>query len=308
MLKKFLTVVAIISLFTTPALAETLEVVKATSAPTIDGTDEGAWDAAPALSVAVSQIPDTIVDTNKEKQTGKYAKNWTKSKPNDTHTVKLKAMYSDDMIYFQAQWADSSKDDQHKPFKWEGDKADGEYINGKEREDRLAMQFPISGEFNSNMLAEATSVIDIWQWKAARTNPAGIIHDKHHLRSTAPLTGKFSTHYSAGGKEVYLARKSDGGESPYKSNKIDPFVYQGDVVTQYIAYIPTTADAADVQAKGAWKDGTWTVEIARKLDTGNHETDTVFDPAKATQMAIAVFDSAGDHFHAVSNEIDIHFK
>mgnify|MGYP002640585990 CR=1 FL=1 len=308
MLKKVLTAIAIISLFTSPALSETLEVIKATTAPTIDGVDEGAWATAPVLAVAVSQIPDKIVDVNKEKQTGKYAQNWTKTKPNDTHEVKLKAMYSGDMIYFQAQWADSTMDDQHKPFKWEGDKADGEYVNGKEREDRLALQFPISGDFNSNMLAEASSVIDMWQWKAARTNAAGVIHDKHHLRSTSPLSGKFSTHYSAGGKEVYLARKNDGGESPYKSNKIDPFVYQGDVIAQYIPYVPAAADAADVQAKGAWKDGIWTVEIARKLDTGNHETDTIFDPAKPTQMAIAVFDKAGDHFHAISNEIDVLFK
>ena len=158
------------------------------------------------------------------------------------------------------------------------------------------------------MLAEVDSVIDMWQWKAARTNAAGILHDKHHVRSQTPLAGKFSTHYSAGGKEIHIVRKNDGDVSPYQSNKIDPFIYQGDVVAQYIPFVPEVADAADVQAKGSWKDGFWTVEIARKLDTGHHDSDTVFDPAKSIQTAIAVFDSAGDHFHAVSNEINISFK
>jgi len=308
MLKKTLGIFVLCCVLTVPAWAETLEIVKTSIIPTIDGVDEAAWAAAPELSVAVSQIPEKIIAVNKEKQTGKYASNWSKEKPNNTHEVKLKALYSDDMIYFQAKWADSSMGDLQKPFKWEGDKADGEYIDGKEREDRLAMQFPISGEFNSNMLAEVDSVIDMWQWKAARTNAAGILHDKHHVRSVTPLTGQFSTHYSADGKEVYLSRKNDGGVSPYKSNKIDPFIYQGDVVAQYIPFVPEVADAADVQAKGVWTDGVWTLEIARKLDTGNHESDTVFDPAKPSQMAVAVFDSAGDHFHAVSNEIKIIFK
>ncbi len=307
-MKKSLLVLVCCTFLSSAAWAETLEVAKTTAVPEVDGVEEAAWATAPELTVSVSQVPPKIIATNKAKQTGKYAKNWSKEKPNATNEVKLKALYTDDMIYFRAKWADSSQDDQHKPFKWEGSKEDGEYLAGKEREDRLAMQFPISGDFNSNMLAELNSVVDMWQWKAARTNAAGVIHDKHHVRSNAPLTGKFSTHYSADGKEVYVARKSDGGKSPYKSNKIDPFEYQGDTVVQYTPYVPDVADAADVKAKGAWKDGFWTVEIARKLDTGNHESDTVFDPAKKTQTAIAVFDSAGDHFHAVSNEIDVVFK
>ena len=295
-------------LLASPSWAETLTVTKTASVPVIDGVEEAAWAAAPETKIAVGQVPEAMIATNKEKQAGKYAKNWAKSKPNATTEVGLKAMYSDDMIFIRAKWADSSQDDQHKPFKWEGSKEGGEYLKGKEREDRLAIQWPISGEFNSNMLAEVDAVLDVWQWKAARTNAAGIIHDKSHIRSTKPLTGKFSTHYSSSGKEVYVARPGDGGVSPYKSNKIDPFEYQGDMVVQYIPVVPDVADAADVQARGIWESGLWTVEIARKLDTGNHATDTVFDPSKQTQAAIAVFDHAGDHFHATSNEIDVVFK
>ena len=288
MLKKILPVFVVSCLLVSPALAASLQVVKATSVPAIDGIDEAAWAAAPELSVPVAPIPGNMAAMNKQMQKGKYAKNWTKSKSNATSTVKLKALYTDDMIYLQARWADDSKDDQHKPFKWEGSKEDGEYLAGKEREDRLAFQFPIKGEFSSNMLAEVESVVDVWQWKAARTNAAGLMHDKTHIRSMQPLTGKFSTHYSAAGKEIYVARPGDGGASPYKSNKVDPFEYQGDVVAKYLPVVPDVADAADVKAKGAWKDGVWTLEIARKLDTGNHASDSVFVRAPDANIACRV--------------------
>lgn len=265
------------------AWADTLTVTKAASALSVDGVEDAVWASAPESVVIVSQVPDTIVAVNKEKQAGKYAKNWGKSKPAATTEVLLKAVYTDDMIYFLVKWADSSMDDQHKPFKWEGSKEDGEYLSGKEREDRFAMQWPISGEFNSNMMAEVDAVVDIWQWKAARTDAAGILHDKSHIRSTKPLCGKFSTHYSLSGNGVYVARPGDGGVSPYKSNKIDPFEYQEDLVVQYIPLVPDVADAADVKAKGKWDNGFWTVEIARKLDTGNHASDTVFEPSKKTK-------------------------
>ncbi len=307
MMKRGFLVFALCTLLSTSAWAG-LEVVKTSVVPEIDGVEDSVWASAPELTVQVAQVPAAIIAKNKEMQTGKYAKNWTKAKPNATTDVKLKALYSDDMIFIRAKWADNSMDDQHKPFKWEGSKDDGEYIAGKEREDRLAFQFPIKGEFSANMLAEVESVVDVWQWKAARTNAAGVIHDKTHIRSMKQLTGKFSTHYSAGGKEIYVARPGDGGKSPYKSNKIDPFEYQGDVIAQYVPLVPDVADAADVKAKGVWKDGFWTVEIARKLDTGNHDTDSVFDPAKGSKSAIAVFDHAGDHFHAASDIFDLTFK
>ena len=275
-MKKLILLLAVV-LIACPAWAATLTVVKTTTVPEIDGVEDAAWGVAPELTVSVAPVPAPIAAMNKEKQNGKYAKNWTKEKPNATTAVKLKALYSDDTIFIRAMWADSSRDDQHKPFKWEGSKEDGEYLAGKEREDRLAFQFPIKGEFSANMLGEVEAVVDIWQWKAARTNAAGVAHDKSHVRSMQPLTGKFSTHYSGGGKEIYVTRPGDGGVSPYKSNKIDPFEYQGDVVVQYLPVVPDVADAADVKAKGAWKDGFWTVEIARKLDTGHHDSDTVFD-------------------------------
>jgi len=54
-----------------------------------------------------------------------------------------------------------------------------------------------------------------------------------------------------------------------------------------------TGSAADVRAKGVWRDGRWTVELQRRLFTG-HDDDTRFEPARRYKMAISTHDRSGD--------------
>ncbi len=285
---------------------ETLHVVKVEKAPTVDGTTEEIWDNIPETVISLARIPQQLVDANKQYQKGKYTKKWQQEKYTKATKLRLKAARSNDKIFFLARWQDDSKDDLHKPWKWEGDKASGEYLSGKEREDRFAFMFPISGKFSSNKLSGNEMVADVWQWKAARTNPVGIIHDKSHIVSKDKPKGKSALHYTAAGEAVYVSRPGDG-PSPYKSNKIDPFTHQGDVISRYIPTKPDHPDAIDVQAKGVWSNNNWIVEIGRKLDTGNPATDIRFDTATETYLAAAVFNHAGDHFHAVSSVIKVVF-
>ncbi|MDF1552086.1 MAG: ethylbenzene dehydrogenase-related protein [Deferrisomatales bacterium] len=287
---------------------EVLQAKQVAAPPSVDGTAEALWDAVPGTMVKLAPVPAALVAINREKQSGKYAKNWGKDNYTSVAEVELKAVYTANEVFFLARWKDASKDDQHKPFKWEGDKKAGEYVNGEEREDRLAFQFPIHGEFSANMLSATERVVDVWQWKAARTNGAGLLHDKHHVYAKSEPKGKFSTHYTADGTPIYIVRANDGGVSPYKTNKVDPFTYQGDLVAQYLPIVPEQADAADVRARGRWQDGQWTVEAGRKLDTGHADTDAVFAPPRATKLAVAAFDHAGDHFHAVSGVVELTFE
>lgn len=274
------------------------------SAPVVDGIADPSWSAIPATKISISPIPKPLIEANKTHQQGKYAKNWAQSKYTNIDHVELKATHDGTHIYFLARWPDASKDDQHKPFVWTGAKDDGEYTSGKEREDRLSMMFPIKGDFSYNKLAGNESSVDIWQWKAARSNGSGVLHDKHHIYTNTQPKGKSSLHYTASGQPIYVSRISDVGGSPYKSQKVDPFTYQGDLVPKYIAN-ENSGDAADVKAKGVWADGYWTVEIQRKLDTGHHESDTVFRTGFSSLFAIAAFDHVGDHFHATSKEVEM---
>ncbi len=292
--------------FASVSFAQTLHVKKVAAPPVIDGSADAIWQDATPISVSVSPVDMELIKINKEKQKGKYAKNWAKDKHTKISQVQVRAVYTDVEIFFLATWQDETKDDQHKPWKW--NKEAKEYETGIEREDRLSFRFPISGEFQPTMLAPVDADVDVWQWKAARTNPGEYIHDKHHLYSPNELKGKFSTHYSPEGKEVYMARVTDGGKSPYSSNDIDPFNHQGDLVPLYIPRTPEDPDGKDVKAKGVWKDNSWTVEIGRKLDTGHKETDAVFNPATGTKMDMAVFDHVGDHFHATSDTITVVFE
>jgi hypothetical protein len=303
-----ITAIACLLLVAVPVPAqEVLHVQKISAAPSIDGKVDTIWDSVSPSIIKVEKIPDEIIEVNLQKQKGKYARNWEKTGFTEIRQIELKAVLTGNRIYFLARWQDDTRDNQHKPWVWQGDKKTGEYVAGKEREDRLVFMFPIKGTFDANMLSDKEGVVDVWQWKAARTNPVGIIHDKSHIYSKTPLKGKYSIHYTAVGSDIYISRPSDGGISPYKANKIDPFKYIGQTTPKYIPFVPENDDATDVQAKGAWQSGTWSVEAGRLLDTGHAETDTVFKPGQGTEMAIAVFNHSSDHFHAVSQVIKVVF-
>lgn len=303
-------IVALIGVVMASSVAadEVITAKKLMQGPSVDGIADSVWQDAPVTTISVARIPEAIVTSNREKQTGKYADNWKKDKYTGIEKVDVRAVYTATHIYFLFTWSDATMDDQHKPWNWKGSKTEGEYVAGPEREDRLAVSFPIKGEFVANKLTATESVMDVWHWKAARTNGIGLAHDKYHVVSKTRPAGTSAQHFDANGTEVFIARPDDAGDEPYESNKVDPFTYQGDTVPAYIPKKPTEPNALDVAAVGKWGNGGWTLEVGRKLFTGHAETDTTFDPAKGSKMALAVFDHAGDHFHAVSGVVEVKFE
>ncbi|MEW6739242.1 MAG: ethylbenzene dehydrogenase-related protein [Nitrospirota bacterium] len=296
-----------IILLTAPTFGEEVLIAKKVStAPAIDGKMDPVWETAKSTVIKVSRVPDAIVAKNKEMQKGKYAKNWEKSEWSNVSEAEMKAVYTDTDVFFFVKWKDSTKNDTMKIYHW--DKEKKEYIEGKEKEDRFTIQFPISGDWNSCMLGGSNYVTDIWFWKAARTNPVGIAHDKYHIYSLTEIKGKYAIHYSVDGKTLYIARPNDGNVEPYKEKKIDPFTHQGDDVPRYEPFIPDNPDAADIKAKGVWENGMWTLEMGRKLDTGNKDSDAVIDPSKGTYFTIAVHDNNADHFHNTSGTVKLVFE
>ena len=49
-----------------------------------------------------------------------------------------------------------------------------------------------------------------------------------------------------------------------------------------------TGDRGDVQAVSQWRDGVWTMEVKRKLDTGS-EYDVAFATDRPTYLWVAAF-------------------
>jgi len=218
--------------------------------------------------------------------------------------VLLKAGYFGDKVFFIAQWKDSTKSATHKSYVW--DKAQERYRAGKDREDRFVFKFFIRGKYSTNPLAGWPSVSDIWHWKAYRSNTAGLAHDKSHVIADTKIP-KSKKYKAVNGKTLWFSRPSDKGDRIYKSKRYTDKVE--DVMPKYVVSSKTiSGSVADVKAKGVWSNGMWTLELARKFDTGDHESDVVFSTGSSVKGAIAVFDSFGDWHHSISDTLLYKFQ
>lgn len=145
-------------LFATNLLAAVINVTPLKSAPTLDGSDSD-WSAVSAATLPLKN----------DKPDGR----------SNVESISIKAGVFGDKVYFLLQWKDDSEDNQHKPYTW--DAAKNKYIKGTQQEDRVALQFVMSGDYDVNWLSGNTFTADTWHWKAARSNPAGIAQDKRTI-------------------------------------------------------------------------------------------------------------------------------
>lgn len=216
--------------------------------------------------------------------------------------VILRALYTDDMLYVLAQWPDTTRSDMRDPYVWNPQKK--QYERPTKPDDQFALEFPIEGNFEINMLTTSSGyVADVWHWKAGRSNPGGWVDDKRHIIGVTP--GVKSREYQLGGHgTVYIARPTDHGDSSY-TVKPKPGHYIGDVVDSFVPREPS-GSLADVRGKGVHNGTGWTLEMARKLDTG-HADDAVIDRSKDNTCAIAVLDDELYWRHSVSGLLILRF-
>jgi hypothetical protein len=253
-------------------------------APVVDGSGaDESWKDAPALDVTVARPlpPDAGA----------------------SGSVTLRAVRTATHVYLLAEWADATQDDAaHKPWVWSADK--GAYVEGPEREDMFSVAFEHTGRFVADMLSGQEGVWDVWQWKATRTNPQGYAMDRTHRYTREKPEGKAKEHKDHGGLPIWIARPEDAGETVEKKQAAPAFKGE-ERVPQYLAGSPT-GSAADVKAKGAWKDGRWTLEFERRLDTG-HADDRAFDGKRSCAMAVGTHDRTGEMDKA-SEAIELFFE
>lgn len=248
-----------------------LVAAKITQAPTLDGkAGDPAWQSAKPVEVVAKGVMPKTRGTSS--------------------TVTLRAAHTDTHIYLLLQWTDATKSDTgHKTWVW--DSAKNAYAEDTDREDALSIAFEHTGPFTADMLSGGDAVWDVWHWKAFRTNPQGFAMDRsHHYFDSQPVV-KANKHPTKDGKEVWIARPEDAGDTVEKKQAA-PTENKGARVPQYLHGTPT-GSAADVQAKGAWADGKWTLELARKLNTG-HADDTEFDTSRTYKFAVGVHNDTGD--------------
>jgi hypothetical protein len=256
--------------------AQTIPVHKLSAAPTLDGSDAD-WASIPATRVSLTSLrSDSKVEAIQ---------------------VEVKAGYNDSEIFFYFEWVDTDQNMQHKPYVW--DEARGKYSRGPQREDRLALQFQISGEFSPDWRNVQESTTDMWHWKSVRSNPIGLVHDKLVQISSSRLLR--SSEIEGHNGPVYVLRTSDAGDKIYTTKRYSK--KDQPVMPKYILNPDATGSATDIRAKGIWSGDHWHLELRRKLNTG-HDDDVVFLPGQTVKGAIAVFDGSENDDHNISNSLE----
>lgn len=291
-----------------------------------------AAEKAPVLNLVAAKVDKApVLDATVEDA-------WAKAKPITIHVngginksetdVTMKALYTQDTVYFLAQYKDPTESSKRQPWQKQQDGTWKQLPANPNYEDKFALQWSIGGTikgFNEQGCATTCHATtpgrdrplkytnaegelgDIWHVKSVRTLPVGQIDDQYlDSDSKAGDAGRKSDPKTGGG---YADNKKEGQAtpvyglpnnkpaSPYyilDSEKV-PFDDSKYKAGDEVPGIVTTAlqgDRGDISAKGVWKDGVWTLEWSRKLVTGG-KTDIQFDDLKKEYLfGAAVFDNA----------------
>jgi len=270
-------------------LVQEVVAVKVEAAPAVDADPaDAAWD----------RTEWTEIETSRTDLPGK-----------GKIALKLKVVHTDGEIFFLAQWADDTHDDVHKPYEW-FERAN-KYVESAEKyEDQFSLAFPIAGEFTADMVSNLEAEWDVWQWGAART-PHGWARDRVHRFAPEkpkrlPGDARATEYASRDNKPLWIIRMDDGGTGAVRHLDKRPAKKSDDLVPQYEAVEPS-GSCADVRARGVWKDGRWTLELSRAIDTKNKD-DVTFRPGKELPFAAGIFDHDTETVHRTSKVLRLTWK
>jgi hypothetical protein len=279
----------------------------------LDGVNEAVWQKAPALTIPVAGGVNA-----------------------GRHTLRARALYDAQQIYFLFEWDDPTESLARFPWEKQSNGAWKQLVTNKgdERayyEDKLALLWGINapgfaaqgcmyachvgdaGKAFGNMFAPQGELLDMWHWKAARSNPVHQADDQYLDDTTAskefPNAGRKSDALTSGG---YKDNVSADKKTPALMGKAAApnFVLTSDAVAFADSFktgervggvlvSPFVGDRGDLQAKAVWKKGQWTLELARPLVTGSKHDVQFADRRAAYVFAPAIFDNA-EVRHAVA--------
>jgi len=287
------------------------------SSPASLAADDAAWNKATATIIKTSVIEG--------------------SKAKAAVDVSAKALYSGSDIWFRFEWADATETAARV---WTFDGAAWK-SGGSEDRLALYWEINPIDKFQTRGCAVLchnpdTDTIDKWymitpgvddradnwHWKAARTNPIGQVDDKFLTGTlTDPKDIESANKGDAKDAGGYADNKAADGKGPAKMQ--DPAKQPGAgkgnlLVAEAVALdvsklkagdtVPRellaawTGSRGDIEAKGVWANGKWTVVFHRKLDTG-HEDDVKLVTGKSYPFGLSVFDSAGAVDHTISEDV-----
>ncbi|CCQ73591.1 ethylbenzene dehydrogenase-related protein [Magnetospira sp. QH-2] len=301
----------------------TVNAVKAAAAPTLDGmANDAVWAAAPKTdlkfvkggnfggkgettgTIQAAYAGDMVYflmqykDATLNYQRAPYQKqadgSWKKLKdPNDKG--------GDNNVYYEDKAA----------FIWDIDES---IFGFAKRGCQMNCHSGEPGKPYGNKYTEDESEMgDIWHVKSVRSGPLGYVDDQYldHMRydpKTAKGAGRHSDPKTSGGyKNIGLKNgmpefmdksgkpANKGGTYWLKAENAVPFddskFMTGDEVASIKIQKPV-GDRGDIMLGLNWKDGVWTVEVARKMVTGSKHDVQFDDLSKTYGFGVAAFDNA----------------
>ena len=172
-------------------------------------------------------------------------------------------------------------------------------------------------------LREQGVFLDLWHWRAARSNAMGFADDQYVLEHRINDSGSGPNTSNVGPDGLPL-RMFDPAKVGFAALRYDDIpnlttadVYnlttensvefdpdyewqEGDVIPRLMIREPTGARGSTT-ADGQWADGRWTVELQRAMDPGNPLVDIAFELGRTYSVAFGIFrDFTGTRFHHIS--------
>lgn len=216
----------------TAADKNTLVAKRATVAPELDGVMDAVWRSAPELEVTVRG---------------------GRNLPEGRTEVKLRALYTDDMVYFLVQYRDPTESVRRSPWVKQADGSWAKLKDPNDRggdnnlyyEDKFAMIWNISspafeqkgcmsachvGEgkpFGNKYIGGVGERLDMWHWKGVRTGYTGQMDDQYvdntrYDKEKAPAAGRKNDPKTGGGYVDNVREDGKGPKFALKGNKPAP--------------------------------------------------------------------------------------
>ena len=213
------------------------------------------------------------------------------------------------------------------------------YLGGKLKQDEPTKYLPatrtnvddwssLAPEDEQKALRAAGYFLDLWHWRANRSNPVDLSDDQLVAEGRLSDTGKGAYATNWDGEKKLPRLMFDTAKAGYAALKWDDII--GGRITQDSVYAlredlalpfdpsaawkdgdtlprrivrPSDGSRADIKVvgKGRWSAGQWDVTLTRKLDTGTPLEDKIMVDRGIYQVAFAVHRNAtGGRWHYVS--------
>lgn len=256
-------------------------------------------------------------------------------------TVRVQAFHDGRELFMRVRWDDPVEDRRYWPWRKKGDGWERLVTDPNDEqvyyEDKFSMIFPAEKSIAFARIGCAlychvdseraygykasNHVVDVWHWKATRTDPMGIVDDKYWFGFDKSLedVGRHGDPRDAGGMEKNY---QEGLNHPPFLPSNDMAVVKGALLKQYaipfteelsdsfppgatvpgIVVDPIRGDRGDVHCQSQYRNGEWVLYIRRALQTDSDGKDVQFKPGGSYDFACAAFDHVM-YRHAYNHQV-----